>query len=123
MKDELSYQESLIFADLLSAGLRESDARAVAVAQSRECGDLAMSPFQMDIHIPNHGMSLDTQMWVSDLLEEIIDEDSKTPSVECPFCGQQAEGTVYEMGLFLLAHQAYHAFEINSSPMYEEDEA
>ncbi len=83
-----------------------------------------MSPAQLDIYVPDHGLTFDEMMWVSDILDEIMDEDSnKTPSVECPFCGQQAEGTVYQMCLFLLAHQAYHGFEINSSPMFEEDEA
>ena len=117
--DEMSYQEKLNFAALLEVGLDEKLARALAIAQSRECGSRAMSPAEMDIHIPHHGMSLETMYWVSDYLEEVVGENPPAPSVACPICGDTEEGTITEMGFFLLCHQAYHLHEQNIAPMHD----
>ena len=117
MADDLTFQERLYFAALLETGLREEDARAVAVVQSRVCGDFAISPAEIDIHIPGHTMSMDEQMWVSDFLDELLGTEDGEPSVACPICGIVEQGTIAEMGLFLLGHRLYHTFEQNNNPM------
>ena len=119
MSEKLTYKEKLVYARLLEVDIDESAARKIAIAQIQECGQTGMSPAQLDMYVPDHGLDLDTQYWVSDYLEEILDDDAKPPSIGCPVCGEVEEGTIRDLGLFLLAHQAYHAFEQNVAKMLE----
>ena len=121
MKESLDYREKVIFARLLEEDVDERAARAIAVTQFEVAGDLAMSPAEMDIYVPGHGLSLSDMMYISDVLEELLEEKS-APSVTCPVCGESAEGTVLEMGTFLLAHQAFHLHEMNLKPMHAHEE-
>ena len=121
MKESLNYREKVIFARLLEEDVDERAARMIAVTQFEVAGDLAMSPAELDIYVPGHGLSTGDMMHVSDVLEELLEEDS-TPSVTCPVCGESSEGTVFEMGMFLLAHQAFHLHELNLKPMHAHEE-
>ena len=121
MKETLDYREKVIFARLLEDDVDERAARMIAVTQFEVAGDLAMSPAELDIYVPGHGLSLSDMMHVSDVLEELLEENS-APSVTCPVCGESAEGTVLEMGTFLLAHQAFHLHEMNLKPMHAHEE-
>ena len=97
----------------------EAVARKIAIAQIQECGSSPMSPAQLDIYVPDNGFSQSTSYWVSDYLKDILDDDSKPPSIECPVCGEVEEGSIQDIGLFLLGHQTYHAFEQNIANMLE----
>ena len=119
MSEKLTYMEKLVYARLLEVDIDESAARKIAIAQIQECGQTGMSPAQLDMYVPDHGLDLDTQYWVSDYLEEILDDDSKPPSVVCPVCGEVEEGTKQVLGLFLLGHKEFHAFEQNVTQMLE----
>ena len=121
MKELLNYEEKVIFARLLEENVDERAARMIAVTQFEVAGDLAMSPAELDIYVPEHGLSMGDMMHVSDILEELL-EEGPAPSVTCPVCGESSEGTVFEMGMFLLAHQAFHLHEINLKPMHAHEE-
>jgi len=113
---ELDYKEKLIFAELLRVDLDEDAARSIAIAQVKECGSLAMSPADIDIYCEGHGLNFDEMIFVSDLLEDILERNHE-PVVSCPICTEESGGTISERGLFLLGHRAFHLHEMRMASM------
>jgi hypothetical protein len=116
MSDELSHKEKLVMARLLEVNLDESAARKIAIAQVQECGLIAMSPADIDIHCPGHGLNFDEMIFVSDLLEDILERNHE-PVISCPICSEESGGTISERGLFLLGHRAFHLHEMRMASM------
>jgi hypothetical protein len=119
MSEELSHKEKLVLARLLEANIDEVVARKIAIAQIQECGSSPMSPAQIDIYVPDNGLTQSASEWISDYLEIILDDDSKPPTIECPVCGEVEEGSIRDLGEFILAHRAYHEFEQNVAKMLD----
>ena len=108
----MNYETKAVFATLLFEDIEEKVARSIAINQVELCGSVAMSPADIDIHCPEHGLSTSEQMHISDVLEDYFaSEDEREPEVTCPLCQESTRGSIYERGLFLLAHRELHIFE------------
>ena len=115
---KLEYKEKLIFAELLRVDLDEDAARSIAIAQVKECGSLAMSPADIDLYCEGHNLNFDEMMFVSDFLGDILKKESE-PVASCSFCGEISTGSIFDVGMFLLAHREYHVHDVRIASMLE----